>query len=186
MYHFFKSVAFVAITGMALVGCQKEELNIADNPANGGNSQKANTVAVVSERASVTSNFTVDGVVGNYKGEINQVKMNGENKASVSDRTVKITKNSNNKFNLTVDGFSVGKMPANLYINVEGITLNSDGTFSGRFNKGVSLLLTNYPAIINGKFFKSGNDTKIEFTLQSYGRYLIFKKFTASVHFDSY
>ena len=37
MYHFFKSVAFVAITGMALVGCQKEELNIADNPADGGN-----------------------------------------------------------------------------------------------------------------------------------------------------
>ena len=186
MSNLFKSIAFVVIIGMALVGCQKEELNIADNPANGGNSQKANTVAVVSERASVTFNFTVDGVVGNYKGEINRVNMNGDDKASVPNRTVKITPNSSNKFNLTVDGFSVGKMPANLYINVEGITLNSDGTFSGRFNKGVSLLLTNYPAIINGKFFKSGNDTKIEFTLQSYGRYLIFKKFTASVHFDTY
>lgn len=186
MYHFLKSIAFVAIIGMALVGCQKEELNIADNPVNGGNSQSANTVAVVSERASVTSNFTVDSVVGNYKGEINQVKMNGENKASVSDRTVKITPNSSNKFNLSVDGFSIGKMPAKLTINVTGITLNSDGTFSGRFTDGVNLLFTDYPAIINGKFFKSGNDTKIEFTLQSYGRYLIFKKFTASVHFDTY
>ena len=150
MYHFFKSIAFVAIIGMALVGCQKEELNIADNPANGGNSQKANTVAVVNERASVTSNFTVDGVVGNYKGEINQVKMNGENKASVSDRTVKITKNSNNKFNLRVDGFKVGRMPAKLTINVSGITLNSDGTFSGSFSNGVNLLFTDYPANIRG------------------------------------
>ena len=75
MSNLFKSIAFVAIIGMALVGCQKEELNIADNPADGGNSQSANTVAVVSERASVTSNFTVDGVVGNYKGGSNQVKM---------------------------------------------------------------------------------------------------------------
>ena len=186
MYHFFKSIAFVAIIGMVLVGCQKEELNIADNPANGGNSQKANTVAVVSERASVTSNFTVDGVVGNYKGEINQVKMNGNKKPSVPNRIVKITPNSSNKFNLSVDGFSIGKMPADLTINIKGLTLNSDGTFSGRFPDGVNLLFTDYPAIINGKFFKSGNDTKIEFTLQSYGRYLIFKKFTASVHFDTY
>ena len=77
-------------------------------------------------------------------------------------------------------------MPADLTINIKGLTLNSDGTFSGRFPDGVNLLFTDYPAIINGKFFKSGNDIKIEFTLQSYGRYLIFKKFTASVHFDTY
>ena len=186
MSKLFKSIAFVAITGMALVGCQKEELNIADNPADGGNSQKANTVAVVSERASVTSNFTVDGVVGNYKGEINQVKMNGENKASVSDRTVKITKNSNNKFNLRVDGFKVGRMPAKLTINVKGITLNSDGTFSGSFSNGVNLLFTDYPANIRGKFFKKDNATKVEFTLESSGTYLLFVNFDASVHFDTY
>ena len=163
MSNLFKSIAFVVIIGMALVGCQKEELNIADNSADGGNSQKANTVAVVSERASVTSNFTVDGVVGNYKGEINQVKMNGENKASVSDR-----------------------MPAKLTINVRGITLNSDGTFSGSFSNGVNLLFTDYPANIRGKFFKKDNATKVEFTLESSGTYLLFVNFDASVHFDTY
>ena len=168
MSNLFKSIAFVAILGMALVGCQKEEANIADHPANEGNSQNANETTVVSEHPSVNSNFTVDSVVGNYKGEINQVKMNGNKKPSVPNRIVKITPNSSNKFNLSVDGFSIGKMPADLTINIKGLTLND------------------YPAIINGKFFKSGNDTKIEFTLQSYGRYLIFKKFTASVHFDTY
>ena len=35
MSNLFKSIAFVAILGMALVGCQKEEANIADHPANG-------------------------------------------------------------------------------------------------------------------------------------------------------
>jgi len=186
MYHFFKSIAFVAIIGMALVGCQKEELNIADNPANGGNSQKANTVAVVNERTSVTSNFTVDGVVGNYKGEINQVKMNGNKKPSVPNRIVKITPNSSNKFNLSVDAFKVGRMPAKLTINVKGITLNSDGTFSGSFSNGVNLLLTDYPANIRGKFFKKDNATKVEFTLESSGTYLLFVNFDASVHFDTY
>ena len=186
MSNLFKSIAFVAIIGMALVGCQKEELNIADNSADGGNSQKANTVAVVSERASVTSNFTVDGVVGNYKGEINQVKMNGNKKPSVPNRIVKITPNSSNKFNLSVDGFSIGKMPADLTINIKGLTLNSDGTFSGRFPDGVNLLFTDYPANIRGKFFKKDNATKVEFTLESSGTYLLFVNFDASVHFDTY
>ena len=181
MSYLFKSIAFIAILGMALVGCQKEEANIADHPANEGNSQNANETTVVSE-----PNFTVDSVVGNYKGEINQVKMNGENKDSVSDRTVNITKNGNNKFNLSVDAFKVGRMPAKLTINVKGITLNSDGTFSGSFSNGVNLLLTDYPANIRGKFFKKDNATKVEFTLESSGTYLLFVNFDASVHFDTY
>ena len=186
MSNLFKSIAFVAILGMALVGCQKEEANIADHPANEGNSQNANETTVVSEHPSVNSNFIVDSVVGNYKGEINQVKMNGENKDSVSDRTVNITKNGNNKFNLSVDAFKVGRMPAKLTINVKDITLNSDGTFSGSFSNGVNLLLTDYPANIRGKFFKKDNATKVEFTLESSGTYLLFVNFDASVHFDTY
>ena len=77
-------------------------------------------------------------------------------------------------------------MPAKLTINVSGITLNSDGTFSGSFSNGVNLLFTDYPANIRGKFFKKDNATKVEFTLESSGTYLLFVNFDASVHFDTY
>ena len=77
-------------------------------------------------------------------------------------------------------------MPAKLTINVRGITLNSDGTFSGSFSNGVNLLFTDYPANIRGKFFKKDNATKVEFTLESSGTYLLFVNFDASVHFDTY
>ena len=184
-YSFLKMIAFTAIAGVALVGCQKEELNSAETGL------VANSQAVVQQNAELQrTTITVDDVQGRYKGVLDEVEMNGKKKDPVKEQTFIVTKYSDGKFNLYLPPFKVGRMPGNLSIDAQGITLNPDGSFRAtNLQSAVKLkvlfVTTEYTAtLVEGKFTKEGNGYRLTLGIHSQGGWEDFIVFTAYVHYD--
>lgn len=184
-HSFLRMIAFTAIAGVVFVGCQKEELNSAKTEL------VANSQAAVQQNAELQrTTITVDDVVGEYKGTLDEVKMNGNKKDPVYNQTFTVSKHSDGKFNLYLPPFKVGNMPGSITIDAKEIVLNSDGTFRAtNVQDAVKLRIAirerPYPAtLVEGAFTKEGNGYRLKVGINSEGKFLVFTIFTAYVHYD--
>lgn len=195
-----KILFFLTIVSLALVSCQNENLVEEPTQVQAQKPQLPAEINIVSAvpipsdalltRATSATNVNAYDVAGTYVGRLYNVNMNGNPKNDVLNIPVDITASSSNTFKFKLNEFKVGSMPGKLSVEIQSLTLNSNGTFhaanvAGAVKLKIGVLPFSYPAkLIDGSFTPVTGGHLLRFSLDSEGSIFTITIFTAHVDYE--
>ncbi len=202
-----KMLIVLAIAILGLTSCEKENSQLLLND-NGLTAEEQatldqlpdviNIVAYEDTEGKVTAyrtrssngNITAPDVQGTYNGKLSNIFMN-KPKGDKDDKVITyIRKNGMHKFDFKFKPFKIGTMPMKLKCSIQGIDLNTNGSFDvpegdtrleGKLKiGGIGFNVTK----MKGNFTPYGNKYKLHFEMESHGKILTFTILKAHVDYD--